>query len=88
MQAKYVKGQKVRIVSVKNQHSHLKYPQFERYVNESGIIVESYVVRVEELNGAGHEEYLAGKYYVYEVRLDKGDAVVTVPEEILEAYIE
>jgi len=88
MEAKYAKGQKVRIVSVKNQHSHLKYPQFEKHVNESGIIVEPYVVHVEELNGTGYKGHLAGQYYIYEVRLDKDHAVVAVPEEVLEEYIE
>ena len=49
MNAKYVKGQRVKIILIKNQHLKLKYPELEQYVNEIGTVVDSYWMGFDEL---------------------------------------
>jgi hypothetical protein len=78
MEPKYTKGQKVKIVSVKNQHLHTKYPQIEQHVSERGTIVESYWVGFGELS-----QQVEG-YYIYTVRIDKDKSEVAIPEDALE----
>jgi len=88
MEAKYTKGQKVKIVSVKNQHTHLKYPEIEEYVNETGIILESYVIPIRGLKGTTLEGEVYDQY-LYQVRLDKdGTILEAVMEDALAALDE
>ena len=88
MEPKYTKGQKVKIVSVKNQHTHLKYPEIEEYVNETGTILESYVIPIRGLKGTTLEGEVYDQY-VYQVRLDKdGTILEAVMEEALAALDE
>lgn len=86
MEPKYTKGQKVKIVSVKNQHSHLKYPEIEEYVNGTGIIIGSEFTSIRNL--VGMEEYAPGDVYIYQVRLDKGITLKAVLEDALVALDE
>ncbi|HUV56393.1 MAG TPA: hypothetical protein VMV84_04090 [Dehalococcoidales bacterium] len=81
---KYRKGQKVRIVEVKNQHGHLKYPKIEEYVNETGVIVEPRASLVKNLDNTDMPE----SYPIYTVRLDKSDVEIEVCEDALAAVDE
>ena len=81
MKLKYTKGQKVKIVLVKNQHSHMKYPEIEQYVSETGTIVESYWVGLGEL-------HQPRDYYIYTVRIEKDNTEVGIPEDALEPCID
>jgi len=84
MEAKYDNGQKVKIVSVKNQHGHLKYskiPKIEENVNETGVILEAHASLVKNLNNTDVPESCP----IYTVRLDKGTTLDAVPEDALAA---
>jgi hypothetical protein len=87
MEARYNNGQKVKIVSVKDQHGHLKYsriPKIQQYVNETGVILEARASLVKNLNNTDVPE----SYPIYTVRLDKGITLDAVPEDALAALDE
>jgi hypothetical protein len=48
MGPKYAKGQKVRIISAKNQHFKPRYPQLEEHVSDSGIVIASHWFGISE----------------------------------------
>jgi len=82
MARKYRNGQKIKIIEVKDQHGHLKYPQIQEYVNETGIIVRGFDYRMDR------NERIE-PYPSYEVRLDTGTLTrVPVPEGALMALDE
>jgi len=80
MAPKYIKGQKVRIVSVKDQHMHVKHSRLEPLVSKSGTIVESYWVGLEGLD-------LPRDNYLYTVRIENKE-VEAIPEECLELCVD
>jgi len=82
MASKYIEGQKVKIVPVKDQHMHLKYPELEPYVSKSGTIVDFYFVVYQELPRAKGLD-LPRENYFYTVRLGNKE-VKGIPEECLE----
>ena len=79
MAPKYIKGQKVKIISVKDQHMHVKYPEFEPFVSKSGIIIESAWVGFEGL-------YVPRDNYYYKVRIE--NEVKAIPEDCLELCVD
>ncbi len=88
MSQKYRNGQKVKIKEVKNQHTHLKYPEIQDYVNETEIILESYIIPIRGLKGTTLEGEVYDQY-VYQVRLDKdGTILEAVMEDALAALDE
>lgn len=86
MEPKYRKGQKVKIIKVKDQHGHLKYPEIEQYANETGIIIGAVFTSIR--NVVGMEEHVPGDLYIYQVRLDKGITLKAVLEDALVALDE
>ncbi len=88
MKPKYNKGQKIKIVSVKNQHGNLKHPEIEKYVNATGTILDSYFIPIRGVE----RTTLEGEVYdlsLYKVRLDKdGTSLEPVPEDALTALDE
>lgn len=86
MELKYTKGQKVKIVSVKDQHFKVKYPEIEQYANETGVIIGAEWTSIR--NVVGMEEYVPGDFYIYQVRLDKGITLKAVLEDALVALDE
>ena len=80
MEPKYRNGQRVKIKEAKNQHGHLKYPKLQEHINETGIIVETYVAPIYNLPG---QELVIDNYPIYKVRLDKGIILEVVPEDAL-----
>jgi hypothetical protein len=82
MEAKYDKGQKVKIVSVKDKQGNVKYPHNEKYVDETGVVLDSFYL------GAFHvlyyKDHLPEDAYIYKVRLGMSNTVVTAAEEEIE----
>ena len=81
MEVKYDKGQKVKIVSVKDKQGNVKYPHNEKYVDETGVVLDSFYL------GAFHvlyyKDHLPEDAYIYKVRLGMSNTVVTAAEEEL-----
>lgn len=84
MKPKYTKGQKVKIVSVKNQHGNIKYRELKEHANESGVILEARASLVKNLNNTDVPE----AYPIYKVRLDKNNLEIEVCENALVALDE
>lgn len=88
MEPKYAKGQKVKIVSVKDQHLHTKYPKIQEHVNETGTILDSNFIPMRGVKGTT----LEGEVYdlfLYKIRLDKDDIILeAVTEDALAALDE
>jgi hypothetical protein len=77
--AKFDTGQKVKVISVTNQHLILKYPDIEESTSKIGTIVEKLWIGLEGLD-------LPNDNYVYTVLIDDDDDVVTIPEDALVSY--
>ncbi|MFC1956678.1 hypothetical protein ACFLVY_00035 [Chloroflexota bacterium] len=85
MEAKFQKKQKVRFILAKNQHLYSKYPQFERYVGETGVVIDTYWIGGSQPYDVGVEAPVISSYYYYTLHLDKDDSEVTaVPEDALD----
>jgi hypothetical protein len=82
MEPKYVKGQKVTIISVKDSHGQMKYAHNEKYVGEEGVVLDSFYLR--QFHILYYKDRLPEDAYIYKVRLSSSDTVVTVAEEELE----
>ena len=81
MKPKYNKGQKIKIVSAKNQHGNLKYPELEQHIKKTGIVLESTASLVKNLNNTDIPEACP----FYKIRLDKdGTTLESVSEDALE----
>ncbi|MDD5591494.1 MAG: hypothetical protein PHY18_06205 [Dehalococcoidales bacterium] len=82
MEARYDKGQKVKIVSVKDKQGNVKYPHNEKYVDEVGVVLDSFYL------GAFHvlyyRDHLPEDAYIYKVHLGMSNTVVTAAEEELQ----
>jgi len=82
MEPKYAKGQKVKIVSVKDHDGSPKYAHNEKYVSSKGVVLDSfYLGRFHVLY---YKNHLPEDAYIYKVRLGNSNIVVTVAEEELE----
>ena len=84
--AKYAKRQKVRIISVKNQQLKPKYPQIEKHVSESGVVIGCHWFGISEpyrpMRRPGPRIF---GHYLYTIQLDKdGSEIRDVPEDALE----
>ena len=79
MEAIYDKGQHVSIISVEDSQGNKKYPHNEKYVGQGGVVLDSFYL------GAFHvlyyKDHLPEDAFVYKVRLDESNTVVTVGEE-------
>lgn len=75
---KYRSGQRVKILEIKDQNGHSKYPQIQEYINKTGITMRGFGARVDP----------AGKvapFPSWVVRLDEGtETKIPIPEEALE----
>ena len=85
MGAKYAKGRKVRIISLKDEHFKAKHPYIEEYVSQTGVIVESHWYAVNEsYRPRGERPHVIG-HYIYDVCLDRDRKIVRpIPEDALE----
>lgn len=76
MHPKYSSGQRVIIVSVKDEHLRPKYPEIERYVGNMAIVVDSYWVGLEELS-------LPMDYFIYRVYIGRTNTEISVQEDAI-----
>lgn len=77
---KYAKGQKVKIIPVKNPLLQSKYPRVQEYASRIGTVVESYWIGFQGEN-------LMENHYCYAIRPEEatlGPSEILVPEEALE----
>jgi len=81
MEVKYDKGQKVKIVSVKDKQGNVKYPHNEKYVDETGVVLASFYLGVFDI--LYYKDHLPEDAYIYKVRLGMSNTVVTAAEEEL-----
>jgi len=85
MEAKYNNGQKVKIVTVKDQHGHLKSPELQEHINETGIVLDSYFIPMRGVEGTTLEGEVYDQY-LYKIRLDKDSTILeAVTEDALVA---
>ena len=82
MEAKYKNGQKIKIIEVKNQHGHLKYPELQEHINDTGEIEDSYIIPMQAIP---KNSFKIENYPIYKVSLDKGIILDAVVEDALEA---
>jgi DNA primase large subunit len=84
--ARYVGGQKVRIVALIDSQGRPN-PQIQRFVNEVGTVVRSYCVSGDEFPDL-NKMFVYPDVYCYDIRLDERDVVLFgVPEVALELCI-
>ena len=81
MKPKYAKGQRVKVVSVKDQHGHVKYAHNEKYVGEEGLVLDSFYLG--QFHVLYYKDHLPEDAYIYKIRLSGRETVVTVAEEEL-----
>ena len=81
MEPKFEKAQKVTIISVKDQHGHVKYAHNEKYVGQKGVVLDSFYLR--QFHVLYYKDHLPEDAYIYKVRLSN-NTVVNVAEEELE----
>ncbi len=85
MEAKFAKGQKVRIISLKDEHLKGKHPHIEEYVSQTGVIVESHWFGVSKPYRPGSTPPHMIGYHIYDVCLDRdGEIIRAIPEYALE----
>ncbi|GEM_PF-1059913 len=82
MEAKYDKGHKVKIVSVKDKQGNVKYPHNEKYVDEVGVVLDSFYLGV--FHVLYYRDHLPEDSYIYKIRLGLSNTVVTAAEEELQ----
>lgn len=83
MEPKYTKGQKVRIIEVKNQDGNLKYDDLRQHINKTGVILDSYVIPMKSVSGL--PEVKIEDYPKYTILLDDGITLEMVLEDALAA---
>jgi hypothetical protein len=79
MEALYDKGQKVKIISVRDKNGNLKYPHNEKYANKTGTILDSFYLG--SFHVLYYKEHLPEDAYIYKIRLGDTNTVVTAAEE-------
>ncbi len=79
MEPKFTKGQKVDIISVKDQHGKPKYAHNEKYVGGKGLVLDSF--HLGRFHVLYYKDHLPEDAYIYKVRLSDGKTIVTVAEE-------
>ena len=79
MEPKYKKGQKVQIISVKDDNGNDKHAHNKKYVDEKGVILDAFYLG--QFHVLYYKEHLPETSYIYKVRLGNSNTVVTVAEE-------
>jgi len=88
MNAKYVKGPRVKIILTENQHLKLKYPELEQYVNEIGTVMDSsckgdWVVQLTKANKREITNIMQiANLFINEIIVVLGEAIVNQEGEI------
>jgi hypothetical protein len=76
---KYIKGQRVQIISARDDEGKPIYPDMEAHVGKSGVIVDYYSIGFENQ---------PSDYYVYEIKLDDDRSIMAIQENALEVLMD
>jgi len=88
MTQKYRVGQKIKIIEVKSEYGHPKYPEIQDYVNETGIILD-FIASMQGIEGTTLEGKEYAQQYLYNIRIDRdGTILEAVTEDALAALDE
>ena len=88
MGAKYAKGQKVRIISLRDEHLKTEHPHIEEYVSQTGVIVESHWFGISEHYRPGSKPPHIIDHHIYDVCLDRDRKIIrAIPEYALEPLV-
>jgi hypothetical protein len=79
MAPKFITGQKVTIVPVKNQSATPRDADIEPYIGRCGMVADYYWIRPPASERA---------FYIYTVRIGEGDKEIVVHEDEIEALLE
>ena len=79
MGPKFVKGQKVAIVPVRNRPASPRDSDIEPYIGQSGQVTDYYWIRPTATEKA---------FYIYTVRIGEGKNEIVVHEDEIETYLE
>jgi hypothetical protein len=80
MMPRYIKGQRVQVVTAMNSEGKPKYREVEAHVGKFGVILEYYRIGYEAENALSD-------YHVYEIRLDGDNSIMAIPEDVLKPLI-
>jgi hypothetical protein len=84
MPARYIVGQKVKVVALIDSHGKPD-PQIQRHVSEVGTVVKSYCIFKEEMIEKTMD---IGDVYCCDIRLDEDGTILRgIPEVALEPYV-
>ncbi len=84
MGARYRKGQKVRVLSVRNKYAKAKDSNIEQYEFEVGTIVDNYWIESLTYGQVAPGADILPRGYIYKVRMDKDDGEIAIEESALE----
>jgi len=84
MGARYRKGQRVRVLSVRNKYAKAKDSNIEQYEFEVGTIVDNFWAESLSYGQAALGAAILPKGYIYKVRMDKDDGEIAIEEAALE----
>ena len=70
---RYIKGQRIQIVSARDGQGKPKYRDMEPHVGKSGVIVDYYSIGFEN----------QPSYYIYEIQLDDDKSIMAIQEDAL-----
>ena len=88
MGPEYTKGQKVRIISLRDEHLKAKHSHIEEYVSQTGVIIASHWYGVSESYRPSSERPRVIDHHIYDVRLDRDRKIIrTIPEDALEPLV-
>ena len=68
MEEKYKKGDRVRIVWIRNEQGFSKYPHLEKYIGQSGEIIDTYAPKIEIM--VAEQGVKETTFPFYRIRLD------------------
>jgi hypothetical protein len=85
MGAKCTKGQRVRIVSLRDEQLKAKHPMVEECASQTGVIIECHWYGISESHRPVSERPRVKGHHIYDVCLDRDRKIIrAVPEDALE----
>jgi hypothetical protein len=81
---KYKKGNKVRIIEVKNQDGELKYPNIQKHINKTGTVLSSLLMPIKGLKNTSLEDEILD-VHMYKIQLDNTTILENIMEDSLVA---
>jgi len=78
MQPKFASGERVIIVSVKDEKLEPKYPEIERYVGDLAIVIDTYWLGLEELDPPRG-------YFIYRVYIGRTNTEISLQEDAIKS---